>query len=43
MTGCNCTLDGTVTIDASGTALSRSFTDGTHTLTLTHYSLSLDA
>jgi hypothetical protein len=30
---CNCALDGTVTLDASGNAVSPDFTDGTHTLT----------
>jgi hypothetical protein len=29
---CNCALDGTVTLDASGSAVSWNFTDGTHTL-----------
>jgi hypothetical protein len=33
MTGCNCALDGTVTLDSSGNATAWDFTDGTHDLT----------
>lgn len=33
MTGCNCALDGTVTLDSSGAATAWDFTDGTHELT----------
>lgn len=33
MTGCNCALDGTVTLDNSGNATAWDFTDGTHDLT----------
>lgn len=33
MTGCNCALDGTVTLDSSGDATAWDFTDGTHELT----------
>jgi hypothetical protein len=34
MTGCNCALDGTVTLDGFGNAIAADFTDGTHDLTL---------
>ena len=33
MTGCNCALDGSVTLDSSGNATAWDFTDGTHSLT----------
>jgi hypothetical protein len=33
MTGCNCALDGTVTLDSSGNATAWDFIDGTHELT----------
>jgi hypothetical protein len=33
MTGCNCSLDGTVKLDSLGNATSWDFTDGTHSLT----------
>lgn len=33
MTGCNCSLDGSVTLDSSGNATAWDFTDGTHDLT----------
>jgi hypothetical protein len=33
MTGCNCALDGSVTLDSSGNATAWDFTDGTHELT----------
>ena len=33
MTGCNCALDGTVTLDSSGDATAWDFTDGSHELT----------
>ncbi len=33
MSGCNCALDGTVTLDSSGDATAWDFTDGTHELT----------
>jgi hypothetical protein len=33
MTGCNCALDGSVTLNSSGNATVWDFTDGTHTLT----------
>jgi PEP-CTERM motif len=33
MTGCNCALDGIVTLDSSGNATAWDFTDGTHVLT----------
>ncbi len=33
MTGCNCALDGSVTLDSSGNATEWDFTDGTHELT----------
>lgn len=33
MPGCNCPLDGTVTLDSSGNATAWDFTDGTHDLT----------
>jgi len=33
MTGCNCALDGSVTLDSSGNATAWDFTDGTHDLT----------
>lgn len=33
MAGCNCALDGTVTLDSSGNATAWDFTDGTHELT----------
>lgn len=33
MTGCNCAIDGSVTLDSSGNATAWDFTDGTHELT----------
>jgi hypothetical protein len=33
MTGCNCALDGSVTVDSSGNPTAWDFTDGTHSLT----------
>jgi hypothetical protein len=33
MTGCNCSLDGSVTLNATGQAIDWDFTDGTHELT----------
>ena len=33
MTGCNCALDGSVTVDSSGNPTAWDFTDGTHALT----------
>jgi hypothetical protein len=39
---CNCALDGAVTLDASGNAVSWNFTDGTHTLTNLNSSGTID-
>jgi hypothetical protein len=40
---CGCAIDGTVTLDATGNAISWNFTDGTHTLTQANSSGSISS
>lgn len=40
---CHCAIDGTVTLDATGNAISWNFTDGTHTLTQANSSGSIES